>query len=245
MRSRLKKHQREDKVGPFSPCSPRPVLFCSGPFMRGSEPESGHVLKNALRCAAPAACGERSSFPAWPLVPSLLDHSAPMHTTTAALPSWETRHVLKNALRCVAPAACGERSSHNVATLPRREHSLCAIGVPGPAARSRGQRPWHSCRHRCSCRAVRKIHPKFFRFLPARSSNETSQRVSITCWAIGQAHITHYPQDSIWLKLSVRVTGHPDLLEIDNLFTQGSRPGRTLGESADVIFASGCSDWSN
>jgi hypothetical protein len=36
-------------------------------------------------------------------------------------------------------------------------------------------------------------------------------------------------------KLSVGVTatatGHPYVLEIDGLFTQGSRPGRTFGES--------------
>ena len=33
------------------------------------------------------------------------------------------------------------------------------------------------------------------------------------------------------LKLSVGVTGHAYLLEIEGLFTQGSRPGRTFGDS--------------
>ena len=32
------------------------------------------------------------------------------------------------------------------------------------------------------------------------------------------------------LKLSVRVTGHAYLLEIEGLFTPGARPGRTYGE---------------
>ena len=41
-------------------------------------------------------------------------------------------------------------------------------------------------------------------------------------------------------KLSVGVTGHPYLLEIDGLFTQGSRTDRTLGESVGVIFALDC-----
>jgi hypothetical protein len=46
-------------------------------------------------------------------------------------------------------------------------------------------------------------------------------------------------------KLSVGVTSHAYLLETDGLFTQGSRPGRTLGESVGGIFEMDSSDWSN
>jgi len=47
------------------------------------------------------------------------------------------------------------------------------------------------------------------------------------------------------LKLSVGVTSNADLLEIEGLFTQGSRPGRTVGDSVDGIFETDSSDWSN
>jgi len=47
------------------------------------------------------------------------------------------------------------------------------------------------------------------------------------------------------LKLSVGVTCHPYLLEIEGLFTQGWRPGRTVGESVGGIFEMDSSDWSN
>ena len=47
------------------------------------------------------------------------------------------------------------------------------------------------------------------------------------------------------LKLSVGVSGNPYLLEIDGLFTQGWRPGRTVGDSVGGIFEADSSDWSN
>jgi len=47
------------------------------------------------------------------------------------------------------------------------------------------------------------------------------------------------------VKLSVGVTCHPYLLEIEGLFTQGWRPGRTVGESVGGIFEMDSSDWSN
>ena len=47
------------------------------------------------------------------------------------------------------------------------------------------------------------------------------------------------------LKLSVGVTGHADLLEIEGLFTQGSQPGQTVGESVGGILEMASSDWSN
>ena len=47
------------------------------------------------------------------------------------------------------------------------------------------------------------------------------------------------------VKLSVGVTGHAYLLEIEGLFTQGSRPGRTFGESVGGILEMDSSDWSN
>ena len=45
--------------------------------------------------------------------------------------------------------------------------------------------------------------------------------------------------------LSARETILPDLLEIGGLLTQGSRPGRTVGESVGGIFEMDSSDWSN
>jgi len=45
------------------------------------------------------------------------------------------------------------------------------------------------------------------------------------------------------LELSVGVTCHPYLLEIEGLFTQGWRPGRTVGESVDGILEMDSSDW--
>ncbi len=42
------------------------------------------------------------------------------------------------------------------------------------------------------------------------------------------------------------MTSHPYLLEIEGLFTQGSRPGRTFGDSVGEVFEVGnTSDWSN
>ena len=50
---------------------------------------------------------------------------------------------------------------------------------------------------------------------------------------------------TLQLKLSVGVTCHPYHLEIEGLFTQGWRPGWTVGESVGGIFEVESSDWSN
>ena len=47
------------------------------------------------------------------------------------------------------------------------------------------------------------------------------------------------------IKLGVGVTCHAYLLEIEGLFTQGSQPGRTVGESVDGILEMDSSDWTN
>jgi len=47
------------------------------------------------------------------------------------------------------------------------------------------------------------------------------------------------------IELSVGVTSHAYLLEIQGLFTQGSRHCRTLGESVGGISERDSSDWSN
>ena len=39
--------------------------------------------------------------------------------------------------------------------------------------------------------------------------------------------------------------GHAEILEIKGLFTQGSRPGRTVGQSIGGILEMDSSDWSN
>jgi len=49
----------------------------------------------------------------------------------------------------------------------------------------------------------------------------------------------------VLLKLSVGVTRYADLLGIEGLLTQGSRPGRALGESVCGSFEMDSSDWSN
>jgi len=49
----------------------------------------------------------------------------------------------------------------------------------------------------------------------------------------------------VQLKLSVGLTGQVYLLEIEGLFTQCSRPGRTVGGSVGGIFEMDSSDWSN
>jgi len=46
-------------------------------------------------------------------------------------------------------------------------------------------------------------------------------------------------------KISVSVPGNAYVLEIEGLFTQGWRPGRTSGESVGGIFEMDSSDWSN
>ena len=46
-------------------------------------------------------------------------------------------------------------------------------------------------------------------------------------------------------KLSVGMTNHPEYLEIDGLFTQGSRPGRNFDESIGGILEMDSYDWSN
>ena len=53
------------------------------------------------------------------------------------------------------------------------------------------------------------------------------------------------PHDALTLKLSVGRTCPVHLLEIEGLLTQGSRPGRTSGESVGGIFEMDSSDWSN
>jgi len=53
------------------------------------------------------------------------------------------------------------------------------------------------------------------------------------------------PRHRVPLKLSVAVTGHPEILEIEGQFTQGSSSGRTLGESVGRNFEMDSSDSSN
>jgi hypothetical protein len=47
------------------------------------------------------------------------------------------------------------------------------------------------------------------------------------------------------VKLSVSRTGPAYLLEIGGLFTQKSRPGRTVGESVGEILKMDSADWSS
>jgi len=51
--------------------------------------------------------------------------------------------------------------------------------------------------------------------------------------------------DPHFFKLSAGVTCDAYLLKIEGLFTQGSRPDRTVGESVGGILELDSSDWSN
>jgi hypothetical protein len=63
--------------------------------------------------------------------------------------------------------------------------------------------------------------------------------------AEGAVATTVGPGRCINLNLSVGVTTHAYLLEIEGLFTQGSRSGRILGESVGGSLEMDSSDWSN
>ena len=56
---------------------------------------------------------------------------------------------------------------------------------------------------------------------------------------------SHSGVAEIGFKQSVNLTSQVYLLETEGLFTQGSRPGRTVGGSVGGIFEMDCSDWSN
>jgi hypothetical protein len=56
----------------------------------------------------------------------------------------------------------------------------------------------------------------------------------------GRTHILH-----VHFKLSVGIPGNAYLLEIEGLFTHGSRTGRTVGTSVAGICQMDTSDWSN
>jgi hypothetical protein len=64
-------------------------------------------------------------------------------------------------------------------------------------------------------------------------------------WSNGIRHHTFDTRSDTEFKLSVGVTCHAYLLEIEGLFTQGSQPGRTVGESVGGILEMASSDWSN
>jgi hypothetical protein len=63
-------------------------------------------------------------------------------------------------------------------------------------------------------------------------------------WRQGRPSAARGPLGSVF-KLSVGETGHAHLLEIEGIFTQGSRTGQTFGESVGGIFEMDSSDWSN
>jgi len=68
---------------------------------------------------------------------------------------------------------------------------------------------------------------------------------SQTAQVILRACCSNRPSQLLPVKFSVGVTCHAEILEIEGLFTQGSRPGQTVGESVDGILAMDSSDWSN
>jgi hypothetical protein len=64
-------------------------------------------------------------------------------------------------------------------------------------------------------------------------------------WRVCTGLRVHRYTASRQVKLSVRVTGHPEILETEGLLTQGSSSGRSLSESVGGIFGMDSSDWSN
>jgi len=64
-------------------------------------------------------------------------------------------------------------------------------------------------------------------------------------WSNGIRYHTFDARSDTEFKLSVGVPRNAYLLEIEGLFTHGSRPGRTVGESVGGIFQVDISDWSN
>jgi len=85
---------------------------------------------------------------------------------------------------------------------------------------------------------------------PCGVSHDTSFRINLTVSvsvyprhrqrALQAINIFHWH-----LKLSVGVTSQAEILRIGGLFTQGWRPGPTVGESVGGILDMDSSDWSN
>jgi len=68
---------------------------------------------------------------------------------------------------------------------------------------------------------------------------------SVDCHHIAWRASFTRPNDAAHFKLSVGGTSPSYLLEIEGLFTHGSRRGRTVGESAGETFETDSSDWLN
>jgi hypothetical protein len=68
---------------------------------------------------------------------------------------------------------------------------------------------------------------------------------NLTIWNAAEDYSIGPPITTTPVKLSVGVPGNAYLLEIEGLFTHGSRPGRTVGESVGGIFQIDMFDWSN
>ena len=85
------------------------------------------------------------------------------------------------------------------------------------------------------------------------AEQETMTRVVIDAAAVvlklGDAEVApdRYcsPRHRMPFKLSVGVTCHPEILEMEGLSTQRSQPGRTSGESVGGIFEMDSHYWSN
>ena len=81
-----------------------------------------------------------------------------------------------------------------------------------------------------------------YRYTPYRHTYEVS--LNYTPLLDLQSLMTPTRSDPLYFKLSVSVTGHAYLLEIEGLFTPGARPGRSFGESVGGILVMVIYDWS-
>ena len=115
-----------------------------------------------------------------------------------------------------------------------------------------GRRPltrrWR--RHRTHCRSPVTRFVRSISNVPHRIRGELSECPELTDFPTLFLDAGCFPADSdtgspLAFKLSVGVTGHAYLLEIAGLFTPGSRPGRTVGESVGEILELDSSAWSN
>jgi len=77
-----------------------------------------------------------------------------------------------------------------------------------------------------------------------RGLGTSIQRRSSACSQQPPAGPTARAFQSFYIQLKLRVTGLPYLLEVEGLDTQGSQPGRALGESVPVILEMDSYHWS-
>ena len=174
---------------------------------------------------------------------------------TSALQSPADRRATRQAIRCGAAVAreTGRRCRVAVVRSPRLQRTCrrssqtaamcnpCSVGWPSRMFTS--ESPVHRRRafRRGGGRAPRRQRTGA---PPACSSPLLSPRPRPALAPFRASSLTSDDMRFVSYKLSVGVTSHAYLLEIEGLLTQGSRHGRTLGERSVGNFEMDSSDWS-